>query len=255
MAQAVAFQALLSFVPFLLLVVSFWGHWLGGDEITLTRISKGLRLVLPVAVPAVIELAANPGIYTAVSVTALLWLAGSVFRTIDHAINMAFETHDLRGPVLAHVKGLVLTFLFGLLLGLWVVWLSVMSILTEHLPPQLSRFLDVPVSTVQTVVIPILALTALFTALYHQLPHRSVRWRDALRGGVLTAVLIHAALRLFGTVLSRTLSYNILSGTVSALVAFLIWIYWGSCIFLYGASLVAVLGEPVATPGPVAASR
>lgn len=247
MAQGVAFQALLSFVPFVLLVASFWGHWMGGDTSAAQRISDGLRVVLPFSAPVINRsfdsLMANKGLYTALSLGALLWLAGSVFRTIDYAINLAFETQEERGQILAQVKGVVLVFLFGILIGVWVISRSVVAVVANMLPDSLAPLVRAWQGLLMGTVVPVMVLALIFTALYHRLPHRPVAWRDALYGGIITSILFHGALRLFGWALRRTLSYNLLSGTVAAVVGFLIWSYWASCIFLYGAALVAVRGH------------
>ncbi len=245
MAQAVAFQAFLSFVPFLLLVVSFWGHWLGGNKATMTRLQEGLEMVLPASATGISRslsvLAANPGVYTAVSIGILLWLAGSVFRTIDYSINLAFDTHEKLNAFVAQAKGLLLVVLFGSLLGVWVVGLSTITVLAQRLPSHLQFYITIWQSFILGSLLPVVLLFVIFTTLYRLLPHRKVRWRHAARGAALVAILSHAALRLFGWMLSRSLSYTLLSGAVAALFAFLLWIYYASCIFLYGAALVATV--------------
>ncbi|MFN7974290.1 MAG: YihY/virulence factor BrkB family protein [Acidobacteriota bacterium] len=247
LAQAVAFQALLSFVPFLLLVASFWGIFFGGDEEAARRLSATLNVVIPFGAPTInstlATFEANRGIFTAVSLGALVYLASSVFRTVDYSINIAFDTHEKRGAILAQIKGLLLVLAFGILMGVWSLGTSFLTVLARRIPSNLPRAVLLSESAVTGVLVPIAVLSVVFTALLHLLPHAPVRWRDALRGGVLTALLWLGALRVFSRILARAMAYNLVSGTLAGIVAFLLWIYYASCLFLYGASLVATLSH------------
>jgi membrane protein len=81
-----------------------------------------------------------------------------------------------------------------------------------------------------------------FACLYHFLPDRRVRWRQAFLGGVITALLFSGGRYLIGLYIS-TADPGGAYGSTGALVILLVWIYYASVVFFAGALLTAVIDE------------
>src|SRR3546814_19043580 len=104
------------------------------------------------------------------------------------------------------------------------------------------------VTGVQTCALPILIATGLgFTALFVGVPNRRVLWKDALAGGLGTAIVLEIMRAGFAYYLTRFPSYTVLYGAFATLPLFLLWIYlsW----------LAILLGSPAAAPLPALRQR
>ncbi|WP_082221505.1 YihY family inner membrane protein [Herbaspirillum chlorophenolicum] len=83
--------------------------------------------------------------------------------------------------------------------------------------------------------------TVAYTLLYSTVPNRAVDWRDALAGGLVAAVGVEIAKRLFAVYILKFPTYTMVYGAVAVLPIFLLWIYMMWMITLMGALLTAAL--------------
>src|SRR3546814_585806 len=98
--------------------------------------------------------------------------------------------------------------------------------------------------------------TIAFAFLYHYLPDRRVRWRQALLGGLITAGLFVLGRWAIGLYLSEAAPGSAY-GSMGALVLLLVWMYYAAEVFFIGALITAVIDErmlaaatPPAEPAP-----
>src|SRR3546814_1129914 len=87
------------------------------------------------------------------------------------------------------------------------------------------------VTGVQTCALPI---SIAFAFLYHYLPDRRVRWRQALLGGLITAGLFVLGRWAIGLYLSEAAPGSAY-GSMGALVLLLVWMYYAAAVFFIGA--------------------
>ena len=81
-----------------------------------------------------------------------------------------------------------------------------------------------------------------FALLYHYLPDRRVHWRQALIGGVITALLFVAGRYLIGLYIGRAAPGSAY-GSMGTLVILLVWMYYAAVVFFIGALITAVIDE------------
>ncbi len=87
-----------------------------------------------------------------------------------------------------------------------------------------------------------LAISALgFTALFVFVPNCRVLWRDALMGGVGTAIVLAIMQEGFTWYLTRFPSYTVIYGAFATLPIFLLWIYLSWLVVLMGAMVASLL--------------
>ncbi|HZX90831.1 MAG TPA: YihY/virulence factor BrkB family protein [Rudaea sp.] len=77
----------------------------------------------------------------------------------------------------------------------------------------------------------------LFAALFRYLPQVRLGWRRALAGGSVTAALFLVGKVLIGIYIAHG-AVGTAYGAASSLVVLLVWVYYSSAIFLFGAELV-----------------
>jgi membrane protein len=84
-----------------------------------------------------------------------------------------------------------------------------------------------------------------FTAIYKIVPRKRIRWREAMRGGLLTALLWEAGRQALSAYLLQ-LNYPSAYGIIGSFLAIMLWAYYASMVILFGAEYVRVLREDLA---------
>jgi membrane protein len=88
-----------------------------------------------------------------------------------------------------------------------------------------------------------LALNMLaFTLIFRVLPKFYIRWSEAFRGGLLTAMLWEVGRQALAWYLLR-LNYPSAYGVIGSFLAVMLWAYYGALVILFGAEYVRVLRE------------
>ncbi|MCB5362991.1 YihY family inner membrane protein [Pusillimonas sp. CC-YST705] len=80
-----------------------------------------------------------------------------------------------------------------------------------------------------------------FGALFMFVPNCQIRWRDALIGGIWTALVLTVMKSGFAFYITRFPSYTVIYGTFATLPIFLLWIYLSWLGILSGALIAALL--------------
>jgi membrane protein len=99
--------------------------------------------------------------------------------------------------------------------------------------------------------IPLLLSIAAFTLVYVAVPNTRVPLRHGLAGGVLVALLFEGAKASFALYVALFPGYQLIYGAFAAFPLFLLWIYVSWMIILFGAELVANLGNSNAWKRPM----
>jgi membrane protein len=88
-----------------------------------------------------------------------------------------------------------------------------------------------------------LALNAFaFGIIFRWLPKRPVKWRYAIRGGLLTSILWEIGRQLLGSFMIG-MKYTTAYGAIGSFIGLLLWFYWGVSLLLFGAEYVLVLSR------------
>ncbi len=262
-AAAIGYYALFSLFP--LIVLMALGLTLFVDE-TMARIQvmliagRYLPTGLAIVDDIVQHVMANRGTLSVLALVAILWGAIQIFRVLERSINQAWGAPRRRG-FWSHLR------FAAVMISITGVLTSISLVLTALF--QLARPLNLPFvhwaplqnSVIWTIVaaVPPLALTtALFILLYRFVPHAvRVRWRDVLPSALLAALLWEVAKGAFTFYMKRFAqqNYNLLYGSVGAILGLLTWVYLTGVIVLLGAELCATLSrrrEEQANPPPIA---
>jgi len=90
-------------------------------------------------------------------------------------------------------------------------------------------------------LVPLLITSLGFAAMFMGVPNRRVQWKDALAGGVGTAIVLEAMKAGFAYYLTRFPSYTVIYGAFATVPIFLLWIYLSWLAILLGATVAATL--------------
>jgi membrane protein len=92
-------------------------------------------------------------------------------------------------------------------------------------------------------LLPTLLEVGSFTLLYALIPNCSVRWREALAGGVVAAALVELLKVGFALYIAHFSTYRAIYGALAAIPIFLLWLYVVWAAVLFGAVVAAALPQ------------
>ena len=237
MASAIAYIALFSLFPLILLSISIASFSFGpsiDQHITIQRlefVAPALGQLLGQNIDAIIR---ARGPVTSFALVSLIWSASTIFYTLTHTLNGIWHIQQRRSAWKRRGISILFVMAFvGPTLFLISVAGSVIANIRFWLPD-----LIIPFGYGISLVLTLLLDMALFLMLYMMLPHGTSTWREVLPGAIGAGLLWELAKRTFLSFVSTYISIsNLVYGTVATIIAFLLWAYISSLIFIFGAYL------------------
>ena len=242
-ASSIAYYALLSIFPLLLLLFSFLGR-VTTDLAVRTALMDLVLQYFPQRVDFVTAQldevqGASGGLFTAGGVVVIVWTALGVFRAISSAVNHAWNVETQRGFFGHQASAFLMLVAAGVVMLAALLVVSVaefvatswFSPLIEEMPG-LARVTDLALRYPAT-----LLLIVVVGLILYFVPNTTVRFGDIWPGAVLTGVLWRLALEVFSWYLG--LGALSVPGSVAAIVVFLLWIYVSAVILIYGVEFSA----------------
>ena len=241
---AMAFYAVTSLAPILLIVVAIAGLVFGHEAAQLAlsaEIAGVMGTQTGDLLRTTIESAshrASGTLATLVGIATLFVTASGVFGEMQLSLNKIWKIEppamSLSRLVRARAASLGLVAALGFLLLVSLAASTAISalgaVINDHLP--FGTFILASINGIVSFVL----ISALFAAIFKILPDRSLEWRDVGIGAVVTALLFTVGKSLIGWYIGTSAiasSY----GAAGALLIVLLWVYYSSEIFLLGAEL------------------
>ena len=222
LSAALAFYAVLSLSPLLIIIVSVAG--LLGSEPRLLVIGqieilagRGARDVLEIVINNIEGHNFAGGISAMAGLLVLAFSGTSVFMHLQKALNRIWEVHSTRGEIRTWIEKRVLS--MGMVLALGFVVMA--SILISQIVSLLFTgvgFFWLTVNSTVTIIVYML----LFAMLYRYIPDVHIGWRDVWLGAVVTALLFSLGKFGLNRYLSRV-SIGSAYGAAGSLVVLLVW--------------------------------
>jgi membrane protein len=248
LSAALAFYSVFSIAPLLIISISIAGLVLGTEAVRGQldqELSAYIGKQAAAGVQTLVQGASRPAqswIGTAVGFTVLLVGASGVFGQLKDALNIIWDVKVTRK---LGVAGFLRTYLlsFGMVLGLGFLLLVslLLSTAIAALNKYLNYYLGLPVEvwTVLALLVSMALLAVLFATIFKMLPDIQVRWREVWVGAVATAVLFEVGKFGLGYYLGRESTASTY-GAAASVVLLLLWVYYASCILLFGAEFTQV---------------
>lgn len=173
----------------------------------------------------------------------MLYSASRAVNALKRAINMSYEVEESRNFFAVKLVGMLYTLMFILILVLSVMVPNLAKSILEGLSniflfdvnENLLTFLHflrnaVLLSTFVVVIV----------SIYAFLPNKKMHLNDIYPGALFSIVGFTTTNYIFSTVVVKLTDYSILYGSLSAIIAFMIWIYLLSNIIIIGAEINAL---------------
>lgn len=251
-SAAIAFFALFSLFPLVILTVDL--AVFGFGEALVTPILRQVAFSAPVVIDLfgdnLSQVVARRGRDTWLAIGALIWSASTSFAMITRALNLAWGTRSRYTAWHLRLVAVALAILFSatlLLLSFGSTFVAAFwSWITAQTVGRYLAPLGVPLAGALGAALSV----ALFALLYRFLPYNRPTWHAILPGAVLAALLWEASKYAFAALLRTYLTVsNLVYGSVTAIIAFLLWAYISSLILMFGAYFSACRHRPAATAG------
>lgn len=247
---AIAYYTIVSIAPVLVIVIAIAGLVFGADAARgaiVDQIGGMMGRQGAEAIQSMIQGASNRKsgiIATIVGVATLLVTASGVFIEMQSALNAIWKAEPQSVTVSSLVRarlaslGLVAALGFLLLVSLVIsTVLSALSLFVHDLLPGVEFLMRV-----LSFVVSFLMISALFACIYKVLPDKRIEWRDVVVGALATGALFTVGK--FG--ISAYIGSSAIAssyGAAGALIVILVWIYYSSQIFLFGAEFTRAYAE------------
>jgi membrane protein len=266
LAAALSFYAAISIAPLLLVVIATAGFVFGEDAARGAIMSQLDGLIgtdSAATVQSMVEGAAKPRtgvLATIVGIVVLLFGASGVFGELQSAMNAIWEVQPKPGRTiwqLVRQRFLSLTMVFGI-----AFLLMVSLVVSAALAALGTLFVDrVPGAPfVWQLVghgVSFLVITLLFAMIFKVLPDVKIRFRDVWIGALVTSALFLLGKLLVNLYITKA-DVATTYGAAGSVVVMLVWIYYSSQIFFFGAEFTQAYArmhgsrwEPTAGAMPV----
>lgn len=251
-AGALAFYAVLSLIPLIILFASVSGFALaGGDDAaidaSLREVMLQLRKIIPYIEPRLEDdlrmVIKNRRSLGAVGFFVLLISASEVFRAVEFALARIYARLDHEVPTDekasprnylksklwfgAFVTAAVLAFIaFRLFRG------ALLQVATATKMDWLVRTLEDPNAPTLGVIVTSIGVVIGFVVMLKVFVHHKVHTRYALIGGVLFSALFQLAHAIYDIYLERITNIGAIYGSFATLIIIVLWIYFSASLLL-----------------------
>ena len=245
-AASIAFFTVFSLFPLLLIVTA-----IGSSLVKSPEAQEELLQVLLGLIPVSSEfiqrnishVLAARGAFGVIGMVGLIWAATSALAALSANLNRAWP--DAPPQSLAHSRLAALMELVSLVgfLAAFMLARAALPVLTRwNVADRLSMHVSSLVRIFSGIILHLFIFLILIF-LYRFVPQAKVRWRDSVAGAAASAIIFAVVTFFFTWYLNSGIAvYNIVYGSLGALLALLSWVYLASLSILYGAHLAAAVG-------------
>ncbi|WP_299705692.1 YihY/virulence factor BrkB family protein [uncultured Pontibacter sp.] len=252
LAAALAFNAIFSIPPLLIIIIQAAGFFLGEKAVSgelSAQISEAIGPNAAEEIETIIQNAAvseGGGIAFWIGIGTLIFASTTFFATLQESLNRVWNVKPK--PTNGIVKMLkVRMFSFGIVLSIALLMLvslllsAVISILSDYLRDIFDNYLqfispDVLYFLIKAMdfILSVGIITALFALIFKYLPDAFIKWKDVWVGALITALLFTIGKFLISWFIS-TSDPGSAYGAAGSMVVIIVWIYYSSLIVLFGA--------------------
>jgi membrane protein len=235
LAASISYYSFLALFPLLLGMIALLGFFLGSaaarqDIFSFTAtyfpgsaqfIERNIDMIF-----------ASRGAIGLISIIGLFWTGSAIFGAFGRVINRAWDIHTQKSFFPRKFRELLMALSTGLL---FIISMAATAF------PSLVPVFDMP--AVETLVVfasrlvGFILLLVVIALLYRFMPDAKTAWRWVWPGAILASALMEIARTLFAIYLNTYATYDIVYGSLEAVIVFLVWIYVSAFIFVIGAEV------------------
>jgi len=244
---SIAYYAIFSLFPLLLALIAGGSSVLESEQVQ-QQVLDFVDKVFPVAqrliernIQGVLELRGTVGF---VALIGLVWSGTSALTALVRNINYAWSGAKPRNFLEDRLVALGMVGGLAVLLAFSSVSTTVLDVLARLRVPLWGSMDETPLWAILPSVAPRLFTFLALLGLYRWVPNTKVKWSEAFWGALVATLAWKIATNGFSWYLgSGIVHYELVYGSLGAIVALMLWIYIISLITLFGAHLSAAIAR------------
>jgi membrane protein len=245
MAAAISFYAIFSLLPLLFLLFSFVGFILGKSTWLFDQVLEFVVWSLPYLSSGILKdlqgLIAGRKIFGWFGMIVLIWSAEFVILAIQdalhHIMGVGKKTRFIKKRLM--VWGV---FFLGCIIALVSLGITAMAEIlskTRLDVPGIELLYYLTASLAFKYFLPFILMFVVVALVFIIMVDVNIKIRHAMLGSVIFSVLWEAAKHIFAWYISHFASFNMVYGSLGAIMILLLWIYYSAIIFLFSAEFIA----------------
>lgn len=241
-AAGTAFFTVFSLFPLLLILIALSGALLERVHVQ-DQILDTLIRFIPVSQELIrqnmVRILASRGTVGAIGILAVIWSASSAATLVVRNVNRAWHEAPRQNVLRARLAAILIVGGLALVLTLFFLARTMLNLFRNWIEVHLSV---TPASQTTSGIILYVFVAMVLTFMYFAIPRTKVRWREAAPAGFLAAAAIWVTTNGFTWYVNSGLArYNVVYGSLGALLALLTWVYLASAIIFFGAHVSAAV--------------
>jgi membrane protein len=244
LAAQVAYYLILSFFPFLLLLLSILGY----SDLKSNDVLVYLSQIMPKSTFDLIYTTVidvfdkSSGNLLSLSILGLLWTGSSGFRAIIKGLNKAYDEKETR----AYWRTLLISILFMVGLALVIVAAVALVVFGQMIGGLLVVKFNVSSKFILNFdivryLVTLFGMAFIFAALYHFTPCRRLTWKEVIPGAIFSTLGWLFSSLGFAYYVNNFNNYSSVYGGIGAVIVLMLWLYITSIIILLGGEINALL--------------
>ncbi|MBW1612801.1 MAG: hypothetical protein B6I32_00895 [Desulfobacterium sp. 4572_20] len=243
LSAAISFYAILSIIPFIYLLISIVGVFVGSKGEVLPKVSVYINQLIPFISDQVLHevgrINLGSGIFAWLAVVFMLWSSTLIFDSIEFSLTRVFKGEHLRPFWVSKI----MSFLFVPVVGLVFIFLQIFNLAVNAFI-MLNNYFGitlVPIflnSVGLKYIFPLLLNLLFLTALYAIVTPGKIIFREAMIGGFICAIMLDIAKHIFGWMIIHNPNFGLVYGSLNTIILMLMWIFYASAIFLFCAEVI-----------------
>jgi membrane protein len=251
LSAALSYYFMFSLAPLMIIVIAVAGFVLKEGVVRaeiLRRLTEYLDYDNAVYILSITHSYLEPqaGILaTIIAIIIMLVGSTSVFVMLKQALNKIWKVKEYKEASFRIILRERLNYLLiALGLGVWIAFSILLSPIMALFGKDLQGFIAVSDTLLDIVhfLVSIVFLSLLFAMIFKFLPDRRILWSDVWAGSIASAIFFTLGRYLLGFYLAKSMVSSAY-GAAGSLVAILLWVYYSSLIFLFGAELTQVFAR------------
>ena len=245
LSAAISFYAILSLIPFIYLLVSLVGVFVGSKGEILPKVTLYINQLIPfiskLVLHEVSRISLGSGIFAWFAVVFMLWASTLIFDSIEFSLARVFKGEHVRPFWVSKIMSL----LFVPVVGLVFIFLQMFNLALDAFIALNSYFgiTLVPFflnSIGLKYIFPLFVAFIFFSAFYAFVTPGKIFFREAMLGGLICAIMMEIAKHLFGWMIIHNPNFGLVYGSLNTIILMILWIFYATAIFLFCAEIIYV---------------
>ncbi|PJE61586.1 hypothetical protein COU87_03795 [Candidatus Roizmanbacteria bacterium CG10_big_fil_rev_8_21_14_0_10_39_12] len=249
MAAALAYYALFAFPSILLISINILSIFLEDIDVQTTLIGQAQRItggstseILRLMVDHLHQYSELGNTAQWIGIIVLIIAASGALGHLQVSLNTIWNIapHPSRSFLMTLRRRFVATFFIGAI-GILVLAAFIFNTLINKVGFQISGLVGLSPFFLQSmnILISFVGITVFITLIYKLIPEGDMAWKDIFIGALVSAFLFILGKYVIGLIMTNN-SFSTIYGAAGSLLILLIWVYYLSLIFFFGAEFTQV---------------